>query len=199
MLPLSLLLSACGGGLLSSSCCIIQLLLNYFSIGCVGFSKLTPYEPFFKSLSGGLIALMLYKYGLTRRTVTTLLITGMLMGSKEVVRLHNDGSLKWMQGYQHEEGRGAPLQFQYKVMGIRCEGCASRVKQVVLGLPDVVNCTVNFDQKLLTVVSRTAKVNEEQLIHTIQGLDPMYKVQRVVDKEEIEPILAADGTHHTDL
>jgi hypothetical protein len=33
------------GGLLSSSCCVIQLALNAMSVGCAGFSVLTPYRP----------------------------------------------------------------------------------------------------------------------------------------------------------
>jgi hypothetical protein len=33
-------------GLLSSSCCVIQLGLNAMSLGCAGFSILTPYRYF---------------------------------------------------------------------------------------------------------------------------------------------------------
>lgn len=39
------------GGLLSSSCCVLQLLLNALSVGCAGFSALTPYRPLFLALT----------------------------------------------------------------------------------------------------------------------------------------------------
>jgi hypothetical protein len=45
-------LGALTGGLLSSSCCVIQLVLNYTSIGCAGFSALTPYRHVFRAITG---------------------------------------------------------------------------------------------------------------------------------------------------
>jgi hypothetical protein len=45
-------LGALTGGLLSSSCCGIQLVLNYTSIGCAGFSALTPYRHVFRAITG---------------------------------------------------------------------------------------------------------------------------------------------------
>ena len=34
------------GGLLSSSCCLLQILLNFLSLGCAGFNKLLgPLRP----------------------------------------------------------------------------------------------------------------------------------------------------------
>jgi hypothetical protein len=45
-------LGALTGGLLSSSCCVIQLVLNYTSIGCAGFSALTPYKHVFRAITG---------------------------------------------------------------------------------------------------------------------------------------------------
>ncbi|KAF6254320.1 hypothetical protein COO60DRAFT_333071 [Scenedesmus sp. NREL 46B-D3] len=49
---LLLSLGALTGGLLSSSCCVIQLVLNYTSIGCAGFSALTPYRHVFRAITG---------------------------------------------------------------------------------------------------------------------------------------------------
>ena len=41
-------------GLLASSCCIVQLVLNFFSIGCAGFNTmLQPYRPIILSLVFG--------------------------------------------------------------------------------------------------------------------------------------------------
>ncbi len=41
------------GGLLSSSCCVLQLALNAASLGCAGFSALTPYRPLFLAATAG--------------------------------------------------------------------------------------------------------------------------------------------------
>lgn len=44
------------GGLLSSQCCIIQLALNAMSVGCAGFSVLSPYRPaFLAATTAGLL------------------------------------------------------------------------------------------------------------------------------------------------
>ncbi|KAF8975551.1 hypothetical protein BGZ46_009051 [Entomortierella lignicola] len=81
-------------GLLSSSCCVIQLILNIFSIGCAGFSILTPFRPLFTSLSVLLIAFTFYKYRLSTRTATTLVIALILTASPELVAVHNQTALQ---------------------------------------------------------------------------------------------------------
>jgi hypothetical protein len=44
------------GGLLSGSCCLLQLVLNYFSIGCAGFANLDQGRPFFLVATFGALA-----------------------------------------------------------------------------------------------------------------------------------------------
>ncbi|KAF9179657.1 hypothetical protein BGZ51_006751, partial [Haplosporangium sp. Z 767] len=70
--------SAISLGLLSSSCCVIQLILNAFSIGCAGFSLLTPFRPLFLSLTLLLIIYTFFKHGWSSRA-TTLTVTASLI------------------------------------------------------------------------------------------------------------------------
>lgn len=51
------------GGLLSSQCCVIQLALNAMSVGCAGFSALTPYRPAFLAATTAGLVLSHRKYG----------------------------------------------------------------------------------------------------------------------------------------
>ncbi|KAF9949669.1 hypothetical protein BGZ70_001673, partial [Mortierella alpina] len=86
-------LSAAAVGLLSSSCCVIQLVLNIFSIGCAGFSILTPLRPVFITISAGLILYTVYQYRWSSRTAITLAMTLFLTATPEMVALHNQSSL----------------------------------------------------------------------------------------------------------
>ncbi|KAI8596601.1 hypothetical protein EDD21DRAFT_242654 [Dissophora ornata] len=76
-------------GLFSSSCCVVQLLLNAFSIGCAGFSILTPLRPVFAAFSLVVVAYTLLKYGFSSRTALTLTIILTLTASPEIVSLYN--------------------------------------------------------------------------------------------------------------
>ncbi|KAF9174997.1 hypothetical protein BGX20_008841 [Mortierella sp. AD010] len=91
--PIWSYLSAITLGLLSSSCCLIQLILNVFSIGCAGFSVLTPFRPIFGSISLALIAYTVYKYRLSTRTTITMAFALILILTPEMVAVHNQSAL----------------------------------------------------------------------------------------------------------
>ncbi|KAG0344127.1 hypothetical protein BG004_004714 [Podila humilis] len=90
--PRSSYVSALALGLLSSSCCVIQLVLNAFSIGCAGFSVLTPLRPVFLGISFGLVLYTVFKYRLTARTIVTLFITLGLTITPEMVAVVNQSN-----------------------------------------------------------------------------------------------------------
>lgn len=50
------------GGLLSSQCCVIQLALNVMSVGCAGFSALSPYRPAFLAATTASLVLSHRRY-----------------------------------------------------------------------------------------------------------------------------------------
>jgi copper chaperone CopZ len=77
------------GGLLSSSCCVIQLLLNSLQLGCAGFAVLIPWQPHFRTLTLLALAHLVYREGLSRRSLLTVVATVALMFSQDVVRFHN--------------------------------------------------------------------------------------------------------------
>ncbi|KAF9310961.1 hypothetical protein BG003_007932 [Podila horticola] len=85
-------LSALAVGLLSSSCCVVQLVLNAFSIGCAGFSVLTPLRPVFLAISFGLVLYTVTKYRFSARTFATLVITLGLTITPELVAVVNQSS-----------------------------------------------------------------------------------------------------------
>lgn len=105
-------LSAVTLGLLSSSCCVIQLVLNAFSIGCAGFSILTPFRPVFGSISFLLIAYTVYKYRFSSRTALTLAITFLLSVTPEMVSVYNQSSsgVVFRENITRSVGAWPPLQ-----------------------------------------------------------------------------------------
>ncbi|KAK3820620.1 MAG: hypothetical protein JOS17DRAFT_793977 [Linnemannia elongata] len=85
-------ISAVTLGLLSSSCCLIQLALNLMSIGCAGFSVLTPYRPLFLAFSSLLVLVTIYKYRWSSRTTLTLALVLALTTTPEMVAVYNQSS-----------------------------------------------------------------------------------------------------------
>ncbi|KAF9922328.1 hypothetical protein FBU30_007593 [Linnemannia zychae] len=85
-------MSAIAVGLLSSSCCIIQMVLNLMSIGCAGFSVLTPYRPLFLAISSLLVLYTLYKYKWSSRSAITLALVLTLTTTPEMVAMYNQSS-----------------------------------------------------------------------------------------------------------
>lgn len=85
-------ISAVTLGLLSSSCCLIQLALNLMSVGCAGFSVLTPYRPLFLAFSSLLVLVTIYKYRWSSRTALTLALVLTLTTTPEIVAVYNQSS-----------------------------------------------------------------------------------------------------------
>ncbi|KAG0267518.1 hypothetical protein BGZ95_002830 [Linnemannia exigua] len=79
-------------GLLSSSCCLIQLALNLMSVGCAGFSILTPYRPLFLAFSSLLVLFNLFNYRWSPRTAWTVALVVTLTTTPEMVAIYNQSS-----------------------------------------------------------------------------------------------------------
>ncbi|KAF0362620.1 hypothetical protein F8M41_014032 [Gigaspora margarita] len=149
-------------GLLSSSCCIIQLILNMFSIGCAGFSLLTPYRPLFLSFTSILIITTIFQYGFrSKRTLMTALISILLSTSPEFVSLYNQNNISMTKLFTN-----MPLSdysnkqveiFVLQINGISCEGCANRIKN-------------HFDAQAHVIYSKVYFKNQSAIIGTFPGI-----------------------------
>ncbi|KAK9902032.1 hypothetical protein WJX75_001765 [Coccomyxa subellipsoidea] len=130
--------TALTGGLLSSSCCLVQLALNFFSMGCAGFSVLTPYRPLFMGLTTASLGYSHLKHRNPQRSILALGMALSLAGMPELVQLYNEGQLRLL--------RALPLtslpvtcdqalsqqQVVLHVEGLRCAACGMRLKQALL-------------------------------------------------------------------
>ncbi|KAH7049090.1 hypothetical protein BKA57DRAFT_463020 [Linnemannia elongata] len=101
-------ISAITLGLLSSSCCIIQLALNLLSVGCAGFSVLTPYRPLFLTFSSLLVLVTIYKYRWSSRSALTLALVLTLTTTPEMVAVYNQSSTGSLQRLPDTFLLGAP-------------------------------------------------------------------------------------------
>lgn len=184
---LPVVLGALTGGLLSSSCCVLQLVLNCMSIGCAGFSAITPYQSYFKLLTGGLLSYLVRKQGLNRRTATTVLCSCMLMMSQDIVSIYNKGTMQHLLhrsgllGKQQQEQQQEPAtaKFILKVHGLRCEACAARLRGALHAVSGVQNCTVNLEGGEVEVWGIPSSITGSQLVKHITDIDPGYTAQIV--------------------
>ncbi|CAG8695964.1 24643_t:CDS:1 [Cetraspora pellucida] len=149
-------------GLLSSSCCIIQLILNMFSIGCAGFSLLTPYRPVFLSFTAILIITTIFQYGVrSKRTLVTVLISILLCTSPEFVSFYNQSNISMTRLFStvplSDHSNKQVEIFILQINGISCEGCANRIKN-------------NFDAQLHVIYSKVYFENQSAIIGTLPGI-----------------------------
>jgi copper chaperone CopZ len=161
---------ALAGGLLASSCCVIQLALNATSLGCVGFSALTPYRGFFRTLTGACLAYLLLVQGPSRRTLATVALSIALMVSQDAVAMHNSGALSTvlrgtLEAFRRRASSAADTGLSnslpaavaaralLRVKGLRCEACASRLRHALVSLDGVIGCTVSLGDGLVEVWS----------------------------------------------
>lgn len=200
-----LVLTAVVSGLLASSCCVVQLLLNALSLGCAGFSLLTPYKPWFRALCCMSVGQLVWRNGLNRRVLATCAISAFLMVSEELLSMYNTGAVGLilrtkllsiagrqqpaLPGESHthvayaEKTDNTEL-YQFLVEGVKCEGCALRLKQYMLQQPGVRDCNVYFANKSLDVWVNSREVRAEDVLGNIQRYDSKYLVQKVVEPLE---------------
>ena len=194
------------GGLLSSSCCVLQLVLNYTSIGCAGFSVLTPYQRYFRFLTVGILGYLLSRQGANSRTLSTVAVSLMLMFSQDAVSAYNKRALppaveqllerlstttlSSSSSSSSSSSNAKELQpptnskYTLNVSGIRCEACASRVKGVLLGLEGVHNCSVSLADGKVEVWTDAVSVHGEQIAAAVaeKGYDAHGMEQQCYDK-----------------
>ncbi|CAG8500582.1 4723_t:CDS:1 [Funneliformis mosseae] len=161
-------------GLLSSSCCIIQLILNFFSIGCAGFSVLTPYRPIFLSFTAILIIYTITKYGISsKRTLITLLISISLTASPELISLHNQGKI--ISSTNSKEILVREIEtFVVEINGISCEGCANRIKAQFDSKPFVIDSKVYFKNQSAIVSVKSGTYNSNDIETWVKMVDFKY-------------------------
>jgi copper chaperone CopZ len=165
---------------MSSSCCVIQLLLNYTSIGCAGFSALTPYRTHFRLVTAALLAALFMNGGVNRRSLTTTAVTLALVFSQDALAAYNTGRLPpalqallgtwaWPPPAAQQQPPPASTRYQLEVAGIRCEACAARIKGVVAAVPGVANTTVNFSKRQVEVWASGSGLDTDHLVAAIGG------------------------------
>ncbi|CAG8553610.1 15854_t:CDS:1 [Dentiscutata erythropus] len=174
-------------GLLSSSCCVIQLILNIFSVGCAGFSLLTPYRLVFLSFTAILITTTIFQYGLlSKRTLITIFISVLLSISPEVVSRYNQSNISSMpmSDYSNKQVEIFVLQ----INGISCEGCANRIKNHFDAQPHVIYSKVYFKNQSAIIGTFPGIYEAKDVLTWVKMIDFKYdgKViqQYIVSKED---------------
>jgi len=156
------------GGLLASSCCVIQLGLNTMSLGCAGFSVLTPYRPVFLSMTGIFLGTLFFRQGMNKNTLTTSAIALTLTLSPEMVKMWNLNKLPF---FSSSRISTATEKVVLQVEGIACESCASKVKSAILSITGVeekgAEMHFHYDSVSTLEVKTTIFVPDQKLLEVI--------------------------------
>ncbi|KAI8620099.1 hypothetical protein BC830DRAFT_1225628 [Chytriomyces sp. MP71] len=171
--------------LLGSSCCAIQLMLNAMSLGCAGFSALDPFAPVFASLSFTFLFAAFVRNGLkaNRRISVTAFASLLLLLLPQLVRLHSRNKL-WPSrvptlGFE----KLAPAcisSFEWTIHGLKCLGCAARLKSHLEGVQGIASADVDFTQSAVTVHvpgEETVESWESLVLDAVGSLDFTYSME----------------------
>ena len=125
------------GGLGASSCCLVQLALNYVSVGCAGFAALDRQRPYW-----GLATVAVLGWRARRSpALAPWAVAAALAASPALLRRWNLGA-------------PAPDDVVFSVAGMKCEGCAAGLRQAVLdrlGASSAGRVSVDFERAQITV------------------------------------------------
>lgn len=165
-------------GLLSSSCCIVQLILNTFSVGCAGFSLLTPFRSIFLSFTVIFLLFVITKFGIkSKQTINTLLISSLLCSSPEIVSFYNEGSIPKLTRliiFNNVNTLPEKEIFMLEIQGIGCEGCANKIKRFFDSRPNVIYSKVFFNNKSAIVCVKPGTHKASDLESWIKMVDSKY-------------------------
>jgi copper chaperone CopZ len=134
-------------------------------------------------MTSGFLAFLFARQGVTRRTLLTLALSLGLMISQDAVSMYNRGELQQALGRlvrgPPSEGVPAPAapacaRYTLAVAGLRCEGCAARLRGTLASLDGVHNATVHFAEARVEVWADSGAVDGRQLVSAVQQLDPSY-------------------------
>ncbi|KAI8901896.1 hypothetical protein BC833DRAFT_575997 [Globomyces pollinis-pini] len=171
---------AIGSALLASSCCVIQLILNYVSYTCAGFSVLTPYRIEFTTISIILLTVISLRNGFLK-SIPTITISILLMNSPEILHWYNKSeySLEYLKlssppllKYQ------TCIKYQYSIKGLKCEGCAQKLKSTIDSVDGVRSSSVDFQSPQYSSlnVMMVDKHDESLLLNSVARLDFSYRM-----------------------
>ncbi|RUP52169.1 hypothetical protein BC936DRAFT_138590 [Jimgerdemannia flammicorona] len=174
--------------LLASSCCVIQLLLNLFSVSCAGFAILTPYRPVFTALTALSLVYNFRIYGMTRHTLSALVLAILLSTIPEIVQMANEGRIHipWTNGFTADPSATARPQtttYVLQIEGISCMSCANKIKNTLDALPYVIEAKVFLENRSAVVEMAMGKEGGgnvwQGLVGAVRGLDGKYKTHIV--------------------
>lgn len=156
--------------LLSSSCCIIQLVLNYFSISCAGFTIFTPYRPFFTSITVMLLTWnVLYHYNHKNKTrlLFSVVFSVMLMLSPEIIQYINQHSSLLLPIAKES----ATYYYRIQLDGLGCEACANRIKNTLNSIDLISNSRVYFHNQTAIIETMKKLENYSIVENLIKSID----------------------------
>ncbi|KAI8840817.1 hypothetical protein BJ741DRAFT_662073 [Chytriomyces cf. hyalinus JEL632] len=163
--------------LLGSSCCLIQLILNALSIGCAGFALLDPLSPVFTSLTVASLSVSLWRvrFKPNRNIAATAALSLFLLSLPSLVDKFNKSNLS------HSESTTpkCTISISWNIDGLKCLGCAARLKSHLDALDGIEAATVDFGQKGVSVrapLSANDRTEEEASILSKKVLDAVASI-----------------------
>ncbi|TPX74295.1 hypothetical protein CcCBS67573_g04446 [Chytriomyces confervae] len=163
--------------LLGSSCCLIQLILNAMSIGCAGFALLDPLSPVFTSLTVVSLSLSLWRvrFRPNRSIAATAALSLFLLSLPSLVDKYNKSNLSHLESTTPK----CTVSVTWNIHGLKCLGCAARLKSHLDALDGIEAATVDFSQNEVSVrapLSARDRTEEEASTLTTKVSDAVASI-----------------------
>jgi len=169
---------------LSSSCCVVQLLLNYLTIGCAGFSVLDPLRKPFLALTFGGLGVMTFRNYQNSGTIWNrnwfILVSAsvLLASSPEILRAINLSTPNTAKATNLKS-------MEMDITGMKCESCSNAVKNSLKNVNGVIDCKVSRASQTAVVYYQKER---ENLIHDLEeAVSKLHFTGKVrqISKEEL--------------
>jgi copper chaperone CopZ len=165
-----------------------------------------PYRNLLRVLTAGMLALLLARHGVNRRTIGTVVCSVLLTFSEDALSVINrQGSLQDLLRHMSlPHGGGHPavqrdpaiVRWRVDVDGMRCQACAARIRGSVAALPGVRNATVELAEGRVEVWAEHG-VQGQWLADAITAIDASYAVKlggRECFASDDQPVACEGGT-----
>ncbi len=159
---------------------------------CAGLSVFKPFRLLLRLATAALLALLLVRNGVSRRTLGTVVCSVLLTYSEDAIALLNrHGSVRQLlrrAGLLRGDGsssggdpanKRAPsvVRWELDVKGMRCQACAARIRAGIAALPGVHNATVELTAGSVEVWAESdGSVTGDKLAALVLGIDESYTV-----------------------
>ena len=74
---------------------------------------------------------------------------------------------------------------RYKLVNLRCRGCAATMEEVLGSLPGVSGASIDFEESLLNMYGEEVKL--DTILKVIRRIEPDVEVEEAIPEDDMAP------------